>query len=185
MAVETSKEVSKEAFIRSKLSVKPLRDTKPRLQPLWLLFLLPLALWGCASKQLASAEDDAQAKTFSPPADRAYVYVVRYASMVGSAVDVTVNLNDKLAADIQNKTYALLDVPVGKHVLKMGILRPNPTPTETFFVPAQFDLDAQPGRVYFVSVRLRNGGPEVRLLGDAEGRQLLLEKNYRRVLTVF
>ena len=141
------------------------------------LLLATILLAGCATKTLAPKEMDTQAKQFNPPADRAYIYVARYSTIVGSAVDLTVDLNGKRTG-LQNDTFAWFDVAPGSHTLVMGILRPRPTPTEEFFVPATLELSTQPGRVYFVTGRLRNEGPEIRIVPEAEGMRMLREDGY-------
>lgn len=146
------------------------------------LLFVAMFVTGCATKILATKESDLQAKAFNPPGDRAYIYVIRHSTIVGNAVDITINLNGNRTGGIQNGTYAMYDVPPGTHTFVMGILRPNPTPTEEFFVPATLDLSTQPGRVYFVTGRLRNEGPEIRVLPEPEGKRMLLKDGFERVV---
>jgi len=146
------------------------------------LLIVAMFVAGCATKILATKESDLEAKAFNPPGDRAYIYVIRHSTIVGNAVDITIDLNGKRTGGIQNGTYAMYDVHPGAHTFVMGILRPNPTPTEDFFVPATLELSTQPGRVYFITGRLRNEGPEIRVLPEPEGKRMLLEEGFERVV---
>ena len=148
------------------------------------LLIVAMFITGCAAKTLATKESDMRAKEFHPPGDRAYIYVIRHTTTVGRAVDITIDLNGTRTGGIQNGTYAMYDVSPGTHTFVMGILRPNPTPTGDFFVPATLELSTQPGRVYFVTGRLRNEGPEIRVVPEPEGKRMLLEDGFERVVII-
>lgn len=75
-----------------------------------------LLLGGCASVPKASVERNAQAKTFTPPAGKANIYVYRNESM-GGAVKMDVDLDGKTVGQTAAKTFFMLEVAPGKHTL--------------------------------------------------------------------
>ena len=78
-------------------------------------------LSGCATTvQLASLDKDAEAKRFEPPADKAYIYVMREYRYTGWPHAIKVMLNDKDVAYLRNENYALFTVTPGKHTVAVS-----------------------------------------------------------------
>ena len=67
---------------------------------------------GCASVQMASLEDDLNAKSFEPSKEKASVYIYRNETM-GAAVPMTVNVNGRAIGQTAAKTYFKLNLLPG------------------------------------------------------------------------
>jgi Protein of unknown function (DUF2846) len=71
---------------------------------------------GCASVQMASTEQDASAKSFAVKPGKANIYVYRNETF-GAALKMPVALDGKLVGDTASKTYLLLEVSPGSHIV--------------------------------------------------------------------
>ncbi|HVT37184.1 MAG TPA: DUF2846 domain-containing protein [Nevskiaceae bacterium] len=125
--------------------------------------VLALALMtGCASVPMATPEADAQAKTFKAPADKANLYIYRNESF-GSAVKMTVLLDNQLAGDTGPHTYILKSVAPGSHTLT--------SKTEN---DATLTIDAAAGKNYYVWQEVKMGalsaGSQLHLVDDTAGQ---------------
>jgi hypothetical protein len=118
---------------------------------------------GCASVPMADAGRDAQAKSFSAPADKANIYVYRNES-IGAAVKMDVSLGDKKIGQSVAKTYMLLTVPAGQHTLK------SKAENESVL-----QLTAEAGKNYFVWQEVKMGvlyaRNKLQLADEGTGRQ--------------
>jgi len=105
-----------------------------------------LAATGCASVPLMPEADDLAAKTFAkPPADRAHVYVYRNESF-GAAVKLGILLDGFMVAESAAKTYVLLPVAPGKHVV-----------TSVAGSNDELAVDAAGGKTYFIWQEVKMG----------------------------
>lgn len=84
---------------------------------------------------------DTDAKRFSPPPDKANLYLTRTSSL-GVAVLFQVYLDGKLAGSVAPDTYLLFEVEPGKH--QVSVI--------TEESQAALTVDAAPGGNYFVNV---------------------------------
>ena len=75
---------------------------------------LVLLLSGCASVPMASMELDAKAKEFTPPPNRASLYIYRNENF-GAAVPLTVSVNGKVLGRTAAKTYFRLNLAPGEY----------------------------------------------------------------------
>ncbi len=114
----------------------------PRVR-LLALVLVAEVLSGCATKP-ADLTLDVEAKRFQARADTACIYVVP--SNSGTAVSVL--LDGRGVATLEDTTYLRLEVPPGRHVLAVsresllpGFLRESPEPLL---------LEAEAGQCYFL-----------------------------------
>lgn len=71
---------------------------------------------GCAAVPMASLDQDAEAKKFAVPADKARIYVYRNES-IGGAVPMTVSLDGRVMGRSAMQTYFMWDLPPGKHTI--------------------------------------------------------------------
>ena len=76
--------------------------------------LIALLFGGCASVPLASPVRDAQSKRFSPPSDKASLYVYRDENF-GSAIKMLVSINGKVLGQTAAKTYLQIDLKPGRY----------------------------------------------------------------------
>jgi hypothetical protein len=83
-----------------------------------LLFVL-LVMTSCSSTTLAPAEADAEAKRFVVPAGKARIYLVRCSSQ-GGVVLMQANLDGRVLGDLQARSYLVVDVAPGHHVVSLG-----------------------------------------------------------------
>jgi hypothetical protein len=150
-------------------------------------FICALALiviGGCAAKELASKEEDAQAKEFVAPANKSNIYIVRKGGIRGQAIHMSIALDREVVAAIQNDTYVLLQVNPGKHRLEIGNSLKKTLPNVDFLHPVNINLETLPGRSYFVAGNMTMGRPNVSVLPESEGRILLSKAKFRRVPTL-
>jgi hypothetical protein len=105
----------------------------------FVLAALLLAASACASVPMAPDNVDAYAKSFiPPPPDRAHIYVYRNESM-GGGVKFDLRLDGQPAGTTVAKTFALLPVRPGQHLL-----------TSEAENTSELPLVAQPGQILFV-----------------------------------
>ncbi len=72
-----------------------------------------LMVSGCQKVPLMPETLDVEAKRFSPPPDKANIYVVRTSSDVGAAVLIQVYLDGKIRGSVASGTYLLFEVDPG------------------------------------------------------------------------
>ena len=75
---------------------------------------LAVAAAGCASTQMASPEEDAQAKRFTVPEGKSRIYVYRNETF-GGAIKIALALDGKMMGSTAPKTYFAWDVSPGRH----------------------------------------------------------------------
>lgn len=73
-------------------------------------------LGGCSSIPVASVQQSALSKTFTPPEGKANIYIYRNESM-GGLVKMDVDLDGKTVGQTAARTFLMLEVPPGKHTL--------------------------------------------------------------------
>ncbi len=122
-----------------------------------------LAATGCASVPMMPEADDLAGKTFAaPPPDRAHLYVYRNESF-GGGVKLGVLLDGYMAGETAAKTYALLPLAPGNHVVVSVAENREELP-----------LQAVAGKTYFVWQEVKMGLLQARskltLVDEATGR---------------
>ena len=75
---------------------------------------LAAAATGCATTQMASSEEDAEAKRFTVPEGKGRIYVYRNETF-GGAIKIALALDGKMMGSTAPKTYFAWDVSPGKH----------------------------------------------------------------------
>ncbi|MDR9751630.1 DUF2846 domain-containing protein [Pseudomonas sp. SZMC_28357] len=117
---------------------------------------------GCASVDMASDTQDAQAKTFQVSPDKAHIYVYRNESM-GAGVKMPVALNGKPVGATVAKSYLMLSVPAGEQTLVSSAENDS-----------ELKLSAQAGKNYFVWQEVKMGFIKARnslqVVDDQTGR---------------
>jgi hypothetical protein len=107
------------------------------------LVLVAGLLSGCATTA-ANLTLDAEAKRFEPRADTACIYVVPS----NSATAVTVLLDGRRVATLEDATFLRLEVPPGRHVLSVS--RASFLPGFLRETPETLPLEAEAGQCYFL-----------------------------------
>jgi hypothetical protein len=125
--------------------------------------LLAVALAGCAAHvPMASPEQDAAAKRFAAPADRANLYVYRHETF-GFAVTLPLTLDGMQLGETAAQTYFVVPLAPGEHTL----LSKGESTVELV-------LDVAAGRNYFVWQEVKMGFASARSalhqVDDATGR---------------
>ncbi|HEY6094911.1 MAG TPA: DUF2846 domain-containing protein [Gallionellaceae bacterium] len=119
-------------------------------------------LTGCASVPMASPEQDAKAKTFAVATDKANIYLYRNEAM-GGAVKMDVVLDGKAIGQTTAKTYIVMEVAPGKHVI-----------TSKAENEVMQEVIAQAGKNYFIWKEVKMGVMYARnklnLVDEATGR---------------
>lgn len=125
----------------------------------WILSLL-LIVAGCATVPLADSARDAAAKTFSPPAGKALIYVVRTGgSISGMSPLYRVYMDGHDWGQLADRTYFVFPVAPGRHSL-LATAPGRPSPSATVGSLDTLDVDAASGNVYVVGLTSRKGGAD-------------------------
>ena len=144
---------------------------------LLLLALSMIFLTGCVAKNLASKDLDRSAKSFNPTADKSFIYVMR--SSYHGDWHMAVSLDGKSVGTIRNKTFILLEVLPGNHIIRLW-LRPDYIDGAA----PDIELETLPGRSYFLSARFTMAAGmlfnvdtvNVEILSEEVGKDLILRK---------
>jgi len=123
---------------------------------------------GCASVPMMPDADDLAAKTFpAPPAGQAQVYVYRHESM-GGAIKLGLLLDGFLVGESAAKTYFVVPLAPGKHVIGSTAENRDELP-----------LEAVEGKTYFVWQEVKMGflqaGTKLSLADEATGKAAVNE----------
>jgi hypothetical protein len=124
-------------------------------------------LAGCASVPMGDMQKDATLKTFSPPKDKAAVYVYRNESM-GAGVKMSVTLDGKPIGDTAAKTYLYEEVVPGDHQLVSSAENDS-----------ELNFTASAGNVYYVWQEVKMGilyaRNKLQLVDDKTGQEGVME----------
>ncbi len=104
-----------------------------------------MVLVGCASVPMGSMEDDAKAKAFVPPPDKAALYIYRNETF-GAAVPMNLSINGRNIGQSASKTYFLFNVVPGGYSVE-----------STAENVAELKLQMEPGKNYFVWQEVKMG----------------------------
>ena len=107
--------------------------------------VMAMLLSACASVPMASVQQDAKAKEFTPAPDSAGLYIYRNESF-GGAVSMTVWINDTVIGPTAAKTYYKFDVKPGKYKI-----------TSHAENESTLSVDTVAGRNYFVWQEVKMG----------------------------
>ena len=132
------------------------------------LVVAVIALTGCASVPMATADADGKAKTFVTPSNgTANLYVYRNETM-GSAIKMPLLLDNMSIGDTGPHTYVLRQVAPGNHTLV--------SKTEK---DVSLDLSLEAGKNYFVWQEVKMGAFSARsalhLVDDSAGQAAVKE----------
>jgi hypothetical protein len=138
-----------------------------RLYPL--IFLSVWIFCGCASVPQSSDTDDRLAKQFSPPSDKANIYVFRRARLHGVVHQVQILFDGRVVGATASGTYLLLTVSPGDHTVS--------SLTESI---VSLPLKTEAGNSYFVKQEILSGGwarppTELKLVANEEGKAEVLK----------
>lgn len=129
--------------------------------------LLAVTLVGCASVPMASLDQDNRAKEFSPPQNKAALYIYRNENF-GAAVPMAVSVNGKALGQTVAKTYFRLNVMPGNYKIESF--------TENV---ASLPVTAEPGKNYFVWQEVKMGmwsaRSQLQQVGEDVGRAGVME----------
>lgn len=129
--------------------------------------LCMLVMSGCASVQMGDTQVDAKLKTFTPPKDKAALYVYRNETF-GAALKMTVLLDGKILGDTASKTYLYAELEPGKHRLT--------SKTENDSV---LDFEAIAGKIYYVWQEVKMGlwqaRSQLQMMDEKTGQAGVLE----------
>jgi hypothetical protein len=124
-----------------------------------LLVLMVLLVAGCASVPMALVEQDTKAKDFSPPPNKASLYVYRSEILIGAAIPMSVVLNGKPLGQTGPQTYFRID------------LSPGPYTIESFAQNrSTLSVDVVAGKDYYVLQDVGMGRSVLRQVDEAIGR---------------
>ena len=121
--------------------------------------LLALFLAACASTPQAVPERDAAAKQFLSHPNAATIYVYR-SQFNHLDADTVLYLDGRLIGSTRPGTYYRLDAVPGKHVLHGSGIDLG-----------QFELDARPGQIYYVSLEVIGGHSRYELVPERVAQQ--------------
>ncbi|MFC5741793.1 DUF2846 domain-containing protein [Dyella tabacisoli] len=104
-----------------------------------------LAVSGCAHVKMASKDSDAQAKLFTPTADKATLYIYRD-EIMGAAIKMHLLIDGVAAGDTGPKTYVEQVLPPGTHEI-----------TSKSETDATLTLTMKAGQTYYVWQEVKMG----------------------------
>lgn len=136
---------------------------------LWIWIALGIAALssGCATVPMADSRQDASAKAFAAPRDKAGVYVYRNES-IGAAVKMDVLLDGKPLGETVAKSYFYVEVAPGIH-----------TVTGKSENESSVRFHALAGKLYYIWQEVKMGilfaRNELKLVEEKEGRAGVLE----------
>ncbi len=107
--------------------------------------ILVAMLTGCASVPMASLDQDAKAKDFTPRPDKATLFIYRNETF-GAAIPITVSVNDRTIGQTASKTYFRFNVNPGRYKIKAHAEN-----------VAELSVDAIAGRNYFIWQEMKMG----------------------------
>lgn len=107
--------------------------------------ILVAMLTGCASVPMASLDQDAKAKDFTPQPDKATLFIYRNETF-GAAIPITVSVNDRTIGQTASKTYFRFNVNPGRYKIKAHAEN-----------VAELSVDAISGRNYFIWQEMKMG----------------------------
>lgn len=124
-------------------------------------------LMGCASVPMGSVEDDAKAKTFVPPPDKAALYIYRNETF-GAAVPMNLSINGRNIGQSAAKTYFQFHLVPGQYSVE-----------STAENVAELKLLMEPGKNYFVWQEVKMGmwmaRSQLHQVDETTGRMGVLE----------
>jgi hypothetical protein len=107
--------------------------------------LVGVALAGCASVPMASAEDDARIKRLVPAADAGLIYLYR-SEVFGAAIHMDVTMDGRYSGATVAKSFMIWEVAPGVHTLVSRAENDSP-----------IQINVQPGGRYFVWQEVKMG----------------------------
>lgn len=102
-------------------------------------------LTGCASVPMASLDQDAKAKDFTPQSDKATLFIYRNETF-GAAIPITVSVNERTIGQTASKTYFRFNVNPGRYKIKAHAEN-----------VAELSVDAIAGRNYYIWQEMKMG----------------------------
>lgn len=133
------------------------------MKKLFVAAIITMNLAGCASVNMGSPQQDAAAKTFKAPADKAAIYIYRNETM-GAAIKMDVAIDGQPLGQTAAKTYLYKEVTPGKHTIESKAESTD-----------KLELDAKPGMLYFIWQEVKMGVMSARsklsLVSEAEGKK--------------
>lgn len=104
-----------------------------------------LVVSGCASVPMAGQAADMQAKSFTPSADKATVYIYRNENF-GAAIKMPVLIDNMSVGDTAAKTYIEKQLPPGRHTI-----------TSKTEKDSSVTIDMLAGQIYYVWQEVKMG----------------------------
>ena len=121
-----------------------------------------LIVSGCASVPMANQSADAQAKSFTPSADKATVYIYRNENF-GAAIKMPVLIDNMSVGDTAAKTYIVKQLPPGSHTI-----------TSKTEKDSSVSIDMVAGQIYYVWQEVKMGmwaaGSALHVVDDKKGQ---------------
>lgn len=126
-----------------------------------------LALAGCASVPMGDPKQDAAAKTFNVPADKAGIYVYRNESF-GAAIKMDVLVDGQKIGETGANTYLFREVAPGKHSVTSKAENADTV-----------ELDLKPGAMGFVWQEVKMGllmaRSKLHVVSEQDGKKGVME----------
>lgn len=133
------------------------------MKKLFAVAAIAVNLVGCASVNMGSPQQDAAAKAFKAPADKAGIYVYRNETM-GAAIKMEVTIDGQRVGETAAKTYLYKEVAPGKHTVESKAENTD-----------KIDVEAKPGMLYFIWQEVKMGvlgaRNKLQLVSEADGKK--------------
>ncbi|WP_410499623.1 DUF2846 domain-containing protein [Chitinibacter sp. S2-10] len=139
------------------------------MKKLFTLFLVAIALTGCASVPKGDTAQDAALKTFATKSDKAGLYLYRN-EMIGAAVTMDVTLDGKPIGSTGAKSYLYQEIEPGKHTI-----------TSTAENTETLEIDAKAGALVYIWQEVKMGllyaRNKLHLVTEEEGQKGVKESS--------
>jgi len=128
-----------------------------------------LLLYGCASVQMASKDEDLKLKNFTlPPSDKSGLYIYRN-SLAGVLVMREIYVDSVFIGVTANQVYFFLELSPGTHIIS----------TQSEFGENALTFEAEGGKNYFVEQYIKmgifSGGSNVEMVNEEVGKEQVLK----------
>ncbi len=133
------------------------------------IIVTAIGLFACATVQMASKEEDAALKQFSPPPEgKAGLYIFRN-SFLGQAISKELYVDSTFIGKTANGVYFYLQLLPGKHIIS----------TESEFGENSVMFEAENGKNYFaeqyIKMGIFSGGAGIEMVDEKIGMEQVLD----------
>lgn len=129
--------------------------------------IVAVNLVGCASVNMGTSKQDAEAKKFSVSEDKSAIYIYRNESF-GSAVKMDIEVNGQNIGHTAANTFLYKELPPGRHIVASKAENAD-----------YVEVNAKPGSLHYIWQEVKMGilyaRTKLHLVDEAQGKKGVLE----------